>query len=148
MLDGINTGSPSIPGAKGNAASPTTAPSGTGQQKDGVTEVRQVKDSETRNVSSVIEKSADERLFALASGRIQDFLTAAEKLIDASLPSKPPGTRLRIDLDDETGRFVYKGIDIETGDVVNQFPADEILKYLSFMREREGLEGIVVDEEV
>ena len=64
------------------------------------------------------------------------------------MPGKPPGTRLRIDLDDASGRFIYQGIDTATGDVVTQWPAEDILKFVAFNREREGIEGIILDEEI
>ena len=76
----------------------------------------------------------------------EDYIAQAEALIEQSLPKKPPNTKLRIDLDDTTGRFIYQGVDVSTGDIVTQFPADEVLRFLSYYREKEGLEGIVVDE--
>lgn len=149
MIDGINTSSPSLSGTSEvrEAVSKTTVSLGNEQKIETAKQTGQVKDSDTSNVSSAVSKSADKRFSALSSGSAQDFIRAAEKLIEASLPSKPPGTKLRIDVDDGSGRFVYKGIDIKTGDVVVQFPSEEILKLIAFNRERDGVEGIVVDEE-
>ncbi|WP_417624090.1 flagellar protein FlaG [Paremcibacter congregatus] len=107
---------------------------------------RQRDNSVKESVSSAISKAADKRLESLSAGSTQEYLQAAEKLINATLPSKPPGTKLRINLDDDSGRFVYQGVDVNTGDVITQFPAEEVLKFLSYIREKNGLEGIVVDE--
>ncbi len=47
--------------------------------------------------------------------------------------------RLSIDQDEATGRFVYKVIDIDTGEVVRQFPPEEILRIVASIRDAEGL---------
>jgi flagellar protein FlaG len=126
---------------------PSVAPPGDKQATQPTPkEARPVKSEASNNVSSAIAKSTEARLNALSTGNVKDYLQAAEKIISASLPSKPPGTKLRINLDDGSGRFVYQGIDVKTGDVVTQFPSDEVLKFVAFSRERAGLEGIVVDE--
>jgi flagellar protein FlaG len=68
---------------------------------------------------------------------------AAEKL-QAFIPDGQimPNTRLRINQDD-SGLFVYQNIDNESGEVVRQYPSEEILEFLSYYREAEG---IVVDD--
>ncbi|NOZ65687.1 MAG: flagellar protein FlaG [Alphaproteobacteria bacterium] len=150
MVDGINIVSPRVPGTSensGTVSKPSVASPGDKQvTQPPPKEARPVKSEASNNVSSAIAKSAEARLNALSTGNVKDYLQAAEKIISASLPSKPPGTKLRINLDDGSGRFVYQGIDVKTGDVVTQFPSDEVLKFVAFSREREGLEGIVVDE--
>ncbi len=150
MVDGINIISPPLSGTsdKGGAVpKPAVTTSDTQVTQPPKTEAAQVTREATANASSVIVKTTEKRLTALSSGNTLQFLQAAEKFIDAALPNKPPGTRLRIDLDSDSGRFVYQGVDIKTGDVVVQFPSEEILKLIAFSREREGVEGIVIDEE-
>jgi len=148
MVEGINIASPNLsgPGETGGAV-PKPASGGTQVAQTRTTDAIQETAVVSGNVSSAIAKSAEKRFSALSSGNVQDFLEAAEKFIDASLPNKPPGTRLRIDLDNESGRFIYQGVDVKTGDVVIQFPSEEILKLIAFNRERDGVEGIVFDEE-
>lgn len=150
MVDGINTKNPSLPatGEKGDIFSRTVGNSNKSQQNTPPKSVSGTRDIVAESISSEISKAAGQRIVSLSGGDIQDFQNAAEKFITASLPSPPPGTRLRIEVDDGSGRFVYQSIDIETGDVLNQFPAEEILKQLAFLRERNGVEGIVVDETV
>jgi len=99
-------------------------------------------------VSNAIAKAAEKRLLTLSAGNTADFLQAAEKLINASLPAQAPNTKLRINQDEETGRYIYQGIDTKTGDVITQFPAEEILKFIAYNRGQDGVEGIVVDEKI
>ncbi|WP_417317859.1 flagellar protein FlaG [Emcibacter sp.] len=98
-------------------------------------------------LSAAITRAAGEKTRALNADSTKDFLKAAEEIINASLPQDPPDTRLRIDKDDATGVFIYQGIDKDSGEVVHQWPADEVLKFLAHHREQEGAEGIVVDVE-
>lgn len=53
-------------------------------------------------------------------------------------------TRLQIDRDHDTGRFVYKAIDSQTGELKTQFPAEEVLRMLAFFKE---LDGLLYDEQ-
>ena len=68
-------------------------------------------------------------------------LEKAAKALEKFIPENetPPNTRLRIDRDDETGRFVYLNIDNESGEVIKQFPPESILEFLSYYREVAGL---------
>ncbi|NVJ97581.1 MAG: flagellar protein FlaG [Alphaproteobacteria bacterium] len=68
-------------------------------------------------------------------------LERAAKALEGFLPDTElaPNTRLRIDKDDETGRFVYLNIDAESGEVIKQFPPESILEFLSYYREVAGL---------
>ena len=56
-----------------------------------------------------------------------------------------PRTRLIIKLDEGSGRFVYQAIDVETGEVKQQFPPEKLLALLAAERETNGL---VLDTEV
>tara|TARA_R110002096_G_scaffold214083_8_gene401820 strand:+ start:32065 stop:32517 length:453 start_codon:yes stop_codon:yes gene_type:complete len=148
MVNGINITSPLSTGTGDprEAVSQSVARSGGAETIQSDQGPRQRDNSVKESVSSAISKAADKRLESLSGGSTQEYLQAAEKLINATLPSKPPGTKLRINLDDDSGRFVYQGVDVNTGDVITQFPAEEVLKFLSYIREKNGLEGIVVDE--
>lgn len=68
-------------------------------------------------------------------------LERAAKALENFLPEEEqaPNTRLRIDKDDETGRFVYQNIDTESGEVIKQFPPESILEFLSYYRHVAGL---------
>lgn len=87
---------------------------------------------------AVTSKEAD----SLARG--EDPLVKAAKTIEEFVPQDGPETELRIDKDDETGRFVYKSVDKESGEVIKQFPPETILELISQYR---SLEGLVVDDD-
>lgn len=74
----------------------------------------------------------------------QDPLVKAAQAIEEFVPEKGPTTKLRIDKDDDTGRFVYKSVDAESGEVIKQFPPETILELISQYR---SLEGLVVDND-
>lgn len=77
----------------------------------------------------------------------QDPFELAAEVLEEFIPEEElvSNTRLRIDKDDETGRFVYYSVDDESGEVIRQFPPENILKFLSYYR---GLEGLLLDDTV
>ena len=74
----------------------------------------------------------------------EDPLEKAARVIEEFVPDDGPSTKLRIDKDEDTGRFVYKSIDTESGEVIKQFPPETILEIISQYR---SLEGLVVDDD-
>lgn len=54
-------------------------------------------------------------------------------------------THLSIQLDDATGRYVFRSIDPQTGDVLMQYPTKEMLAQIARVRE---ITGLTVDEGV
>lgn len=62
-----------------------------------------------------------------------------ENLIAHYVPKDLPNTRLQIERDEGSGLFIYRAIDKDTGEVVRQYPTDEILRFISYFRESEGL---------
>lgn len=75
--------------------------------------------------------------------RGEDPLAKAAEAIEEFIGEGGPETKLRIDKDDDTGRFIYKSVDAESGEVVAQFPPETILEMISKFRDPEGL---VVDD--
>ncbi len=53
--------------------------------------------------------------------------------------------RLRIEFDEKTDRFIYLGVDPESGEVVRQYPPEDVLKQSSLL---DGADGIAIDETV
>jgi hypothetical protein len=73
-----------------------------------------------------------------------DLVRAFETALNAALPQPLlPQTRLIIEVDSDTRRFVYKSIDAQSGELVRQWPAEEILGMIKIMR---SLSGIAVDK--
>lgn len=54
-------------------------------------------------------------------------------------------SRLSIEENRETGHFVYRSVDKKSGEVLKQWPEEEILRLIEFFRD---LEGILVDRKV
>lgn len=57
--------------------------------------------------------------------------------------AKDANSLLRIEEDQATEKFIYKSIDRETGEVLNQWPSEEVLRMARFLRQ---LQGTIVDE--
>ena len=74
------------------------------------------------------------------AGANQDPLKRAEEVLNQALEgSKPPNSRLTIEIDEPTGQFVYKAINNDSGETIRQYPQEEVLRLLAFFREIEGL---------
>lgn len=73
-----------------------------------------------------------------------DVIRAFETALNAALPQSllPPQTRLIIEVDPDTRRFVYKSVDAKTGELVRQWPNEQILGMIRVMR---SLSGLAVD---
>ena len=48
-------------------------------------------------------------------------------------------TRLSIEFNEEANRFIYRAIDKETGEVVTEFPPEEVIRQIARFREIAGL---------
>ena len=64
---------------------------------------------------------------------------AEQVLNDVLETSTPPNSRLTIEIDEPSGRFVYKAINNDSGETIRQYPHEEILRLLARFREIEGL---------
>lgn len=84
--------------------------------------------------------AADDTALNLLAGG-EDPLVQAASALDSLLPEGrfPPNTSLRIEQDDVSGRFIYQSVDNDTGEVVKQFPPEDILEILSLFRDPEGV---------
>ena len=72
---------------------------------------------------------------------------------EAPMPVEPvvqvePSTRLTITKDETANTFVYRSISAETGEVVWQYPVEQVLRMAHRLRELEGLDSHQVDEKV
>lgn len=73
-----------------------------------------------------------------------DLARAFEAALNDALPQPLlPQTRLVIEVDPDTRRFIYKSVDAQSGELVRQWPAEEILGMIKVMR---SLFGITVDK--
>lgn len=56
-----------------------------------------------------------------------------------------PDAKLEVVDDADAGLFVYRTVDRRTGEVLRQWPIEEVLRLRSYLRE---LEGLIVDQRV
>ena len=74
----------------------------------------------------------------------------AVKAVETMLRSREPpmmgrDERLNIQRDDVTGTFVYRSISKDTGEVLNQWPAEAMLQFKAYLKEAQG---VIFDAEV
>ncbi|MCC3860801.1 flagellar protein FlaG [Pseudemcibacter aquimaris] len=135
MVDGLNTygAGATVAGVVQQAATPQKREGGAATEK---TEARpeETKADQAQTIKNLLAEETKGK---------GDFISQAEAILNKALSLKSINTKLSIDVDDGSGLFVYKGIDKKSGEVVSQFPAEEILALISYYREAEGL---VVDE--
>ena len=83
---------------------------------------------------------------ALELDEDSDPLQQAATAISNLIPEEEiiENSSLRIEQDEATGRFIYQSIDNVSGEVLRQFPPEQILEFLAFYRDPEG---IVLDDE-
>ena len=72
--------------------------------------------------------------------QIDDPVRRAEQAIGAFFEDEAdPLSRFSIDRDKDSGRFVYRLVNSDTGEVLKQFPGDYVLRRVAYYRELEGL---------
>ena len=136
MVDGINTY------GAGNAATSVVQEAATPPKKrEGGAATDDTKAS--LNATNAVQSQAIKNLLKKEVKESGDFVSQAEAILNKALSLKSADTKLSIAVDDESGLFVYKGIDKNSGEVVSQFPAEQVLALIAYYREAEGL---VVDE--
>lgn len=102
---------------------------------------RAVSDRETEPDKSV--KTKDYKAEREAAQKEEDPKVDRQRITDtitAALRNDfPANTNLQIDIADATGSFVYKAVDRDSGEVVKQFPAADVLERLERMAKVQGL---------
>jgi flagellar protein FlaG len=105
--------------------------------------VREVGTPQTRpQVPPASPAAKDEATELPQDKRLAKLQEAMSKLIKQSLPSD---SKLQIDQDEETGTFIYRSVDADTGEVLKQWPSEEILRLREALRD---MEGLLVDTKV
>jgi len=77
-----------------------------------------------------------------ADQRVEVLQGAVEKLIKKSLPTN---SKLQIEQDKTTGAFIYRSVDPNTGEVIQQWPSEKLLELRGFLKE---MEGVLLDKQV
>lgn len=136
MVDGINTNSvasQAAPRVVRDTAATKSNEGGTAADNTKSIPAQESNPDQSNTIKNLLEQD---------DVKTSDFISRAEDILNKALSLK--NTRLSIDIDEKSGIFIYKGIDKETGEVVSQFPAEEILALIGQYKEPEG---IVVDEQ-
>lgn len=111
------------------AGRPATVRPASASDKSGEDQVRgtpRAAPTEPRKESSQASEEVDR-------GRIT---AAIEGALGTDFPSN---ASLQIDVSEETGGFVYKAVDRESGEVIKQFPPEEVLERLERKHKSQGL---------
>ncbi len=99
-------------------------------------------------VESIVASGADDQSIAQplpptsaeVAPAISDPVRQAEETVGALFEDDSnPNAKFSIDMDRESGRFVYRLVDNDTGEVVKQFPGDYVLRRIAYYRELEGI---------
>lgn len=91
-----------------------------------------------RPVNRVPERLSVKNRDALEEALRTPLESLGEKLTNL-LGDNPKNVRLQIDVDEEASRFVYRSINRDTGEIVRQFPSDELLNVIRTIRDIAGL---------
>ncbi len=97
-------------------------------------------EAQGKRASSTAQPTSNGRPAGAQEETAGNPLQRAEQVLnDALETSTPPNSRLAIEIDEPTGRFVYKAISNDSGETIRQYPQEEILRLLARFREIEGL---------
>lgn len=103
---------------------------------------REIGLGQSRQQTSPTSPAAPNPATHLLSQRVEVIEAAVEKLIRRSLPSN---SKLQIEHDKETGTFIYRSVDPETGEVLRQWPPEQLLKLREHLAE---MQGMLFDKEI
>jgi len=105
---------------------------------------------EASRVADISRGSAIERLRGAASDiragegestgdAREDAQSVLNELLEEVMGDGFIDRELRISLDEDSERFVYETVDLESGEVLHQFPPEDLLRVISSIREFAGL---------
>ncbi|WP_417519466.1 flagellar protein FlaG [Minwuia sp.] len=89
--------------------------------------------------SAQIEQRRAEKASEEAAEPVVDRGAAAETVARAMFTEFPSNATLEIDVNDQKAGFIYKAVDRDTGEVIKQFPAEEVLAQLERLAKVQGL---------
>lgn len=101
-------------------------------------EERRIVEAQSKRVSAPKDESGSNQ-------PSDEILTAENEIAKLAKGVSSMNGRLSIDEDKDSGDFVYRVVDASTGEVLNQWPREELLKHARIAREQ--YEGLIVDVE-
>lgn len=100
---------------------------------------QRINDERSKTVSQPVAEGS-------AQQQSDEIITAEGEINKMAAGVLSTNGRLSIDHDDVTGDYIYRLVDKETGEVINQWPREEVLKQARLAREQ--YEGLIVDRSV
>jgi uncharacterized FlaG/YvyC family protein len=105
--------------------------------------LREMQTSQNRpQISSASPASNNPETNLPQDKRVMALQETLDRLVRGALPSD---AKLQIEQDKDTGTFIYRSINPETGEVIQQWPPEDLLRLRASLRE---LEGMLVDKTV
>ena len=96
-----------------------------------------------RPQASLVPTARPEPVADLASDlRVEVLQAAVGKLIRRMMPGN---SRLKIERDKQTGAFIYRSFDPVTGELLKEWPSEELVELREHLKE---MEGMLVDKQV
>ncbi len=83
------------------------------------------------NAQSQTGVQGPDALIAIAAAREATVVTDRPAV-------SPQSTRLSVELDRETSRYIFKSVDPDTGNVVHQYPTEQMLSLFAHVRQITG----------
>jgi uncharacterized FlaG/YvyC family protein len=74
--------------------------------------------------------------------RVERLQQSIAKLIKKSLPTN---SKLQITQDESTGTYIYRSVDPDTGEVIQQWPQEQML---ALQKQLKQMEGLLLDKHV
>jgi flagellar protein FlaG len=91
-------------------------------------------------VKPIASANADGARFRAPEGTPDQIAQAVENAMRTVSPSMlAADQRLVVERDDESGTFIYKAVDKETGEVERQFPSEAIIEFRQYLRDFEAI---------
>ncbi len=126
-------------GAKASTVAPSVTKVGS-PVKDLASDL-QAKKAPKNNVKDENDNTVSLNLVKAAKTQSETLEMVAE-VVESYIPDAKDNTKLSIAKDEITGQFIYRALDRKSGEIVHQFPSDEILRVIHAKRK---VEGLVID---
>ena len=89
-----------------------------------------------KSASAESKASEKQKLEGVSGSKLNELQQLTEQAFVAD------DLRLSISFEKSIGRFVYRGVDRETGEVVREYPQEEVIERIAHLRE---IAGIAID---
>ena len=125
--------------AKASTVAPTIARNGSAVE-DAKAKPQASDAQKSNNVNDAVDKTNSNSLNLIKGAKTEsETMKLVAERVEAFIPTGEDNTKLSIEKDETTGQFIYRALDKESGEIVHQFPPEDILRVLRAKRKAEGL---------